>query len=317
MEFYLKHFIRKTTRFGRPVEVKKRVMVALWKMASNIDFRSLGHLFGIGKATACIIFHEVVSAICDHLGPLYLRFPNDNELRGVVDGFSQRWNLPQCCGAIDGTHIPIVAPAENHTDYFNRKQFHSVIMQAVVNHDYRFLNISVGHCGKHHDGYVLQHSALFDKATSGQLIPDWYQEINGVNVPLYFVGDPAYPLLPWLMKGFPTTGLTEAQKYFNYRQSRARMVVECAFGRLKGRWRFILKRLDHHITSVPRSVKASCIVHNICEVHGEYFNDLWLEEVQRLDRQPLIRQPLRENRGIAQATAVRQALCDWVNQNRI
>ncbi len=51
-----------------------------------------------------------------------------------------------------------------------------------------------------------------------------------MDVPLVILGD---PLLPWLMKPFADTeNMTRQQKHFNYRQSRARMVVENAFGRL-------------------------------------------------------------------------------------
>ena len=32
-----------------------------------------------------------------------------------------KWGFPQCVGAIDGTHIPIIAPKENALDYFNCK----------------------------------------------------------------------------------------------------------------------------------------------------------------------------------------------------
>ena len=46
------------------------------------------------------------------------------------------------------------------------------------------------------------------------------------------------------MKPYTGTGLSQAQRQFNYRVSRARVVVECAFGRLKGRWRSLLKRSD-------------------------------------------------------------------------
>ena len=46
---------------------------------------------------------------------------------------------------VDGSHIPIVRPHEySHIDYFNRKQFYSIVLQAVVDYRYCFWDITVG-----------------------------------------------------------------------------------------------------------------------------------------------------------------------------
>ena len=61
------------------------------------------------------------------------------------------WVFPQCVGAIDGSHIPIIVPKENPVDYFNKKGYHLVILQALVDHEYMFLDVYVGWPGSVHD----------------------------------------------------------------------------------------------------------------------------------------------------------------------
>jgi hypothetical protein len=252
----------------------------MWRLATNIELRTLGHLFGIARGTACVIFHDVIDEINITLQYKYITCPSGQSLRNVVEGFYTKWNFPQCCGAIDGTHIPIIATKSHHTDYYNRKGFHSVIMQAVVDFNYRFTNINVGHAGKYHDAHVFRESSLFEKANSGELLPRWSENIDNTQVPLFLIGDPAYPLMPWLMKAYPGNRLTEEQKLFNSRLSRACMTIECAFGRLKGRWRCLLKRLDNDVQSVSGIVSACSTLHNVCEVHGDCFDDQWVEGVE-------------------------------------
>ena len=61
-----------------------------------------------------------------------MRFPEGTRLREVVVGFEVCWGFPQVAGAIDRTHIPIISPRENPSDYYNRKGFYSIIMQAIA-----------------------------------------------------------------------------------------------------------------------------------------------------------------------------------------
>ena len=86
-----------------------------------------------------------------------------------------------------------------------------------------------------HDARVLSNSEVYARGEAGTLMPSHVRTLGGVPVPVVIIGDPAYPLLPWLLKPYPGTGLSDKQKKYNRRLSQARAVVECAFGRLKGR----------------------------------------------------------------------------------
>ena len=195
----------------------------------------------------------------------------------------KRWSgnnlgFPQCVGVVDGTRIPIVPPVLFPADYYNWKGWHSIIMQGAVNHLGHFIDIYVGWPGRVHDARVFVNSSLYKRGQAGTLFPDSKKTIAGKEIPLLVLGDPAYPLLPWLMKAFPDNGsLSREQKAFNYRLSKARVVVEHAYGRLKGRWRCLLKRNDVLVDDLPKLVAACCVLHNICEIRDESFDEDWMQ----------------------------------------
>ena len=72
-------------------------------------------------------------------------------------------------------------------------------------------------------------------------MPAHVHTICEVPVSVVILGNPAYTLLPWLMKAYPGVGLSAKHTKFNRRLNRACVVVECAFGTLKGCWRLLLK----------------------------------------------------------------------------
>ncbi len=57
----------------------------------------------------------------------------------------------------------IEVPHDSPSDYHNRKGWHSVILQALVDDVGNFNDICVGWPGKVHDAYVLQNSQLYAK----------------------------------------------------------------------------------------------------------------------------------------------------------
>lgn len=78
----------------------------------------------------------------------------------------------------------------------------------------------------------------------------------------FIVGDDAFPLKHYLLKPFSKTELTTGQKVFNYRLSRARRIVENAFGILASRFRIFEKPISCKVSTVDKIVRTCCALHN-------------------------------------------------------
>ena len=148
-----------------------------------------------------------------NLLPKYIQLPRGAAFQDVLRGFKTDLGFPQCAGAVDGSHIPIVSPQECPADYYNRKGWHSIILQGTVDHQGRLIDIYVGWPSRVHDARVLVNSTLYQRGQNGLLFTDARQHVAGRGISPALLGDPAYPLLPWLMKAFPDNGhLSREQK---------------------------------------------------------------------------------------------------------
>ena len=132
------------------------------------------------------------------------------------------------------------------------------------------------------------------------------------------LADSAYPLMNWVVKpcNADTGNLTREERTFNYRLSRARMVTENAYWRLKGRWRIPLKRNDTRIHKLQNVVTACCVLHNLCETAGEDFDENLLVHVYQdgnaNDQQLEHGQPAND-----EAEEIRNALKLYVNAHNL
>jgi hypothetical protein len=77
-------------------------------------------------------------------------------------------SLPGIIGAIGGSHIPIRTPKLDAEQYFNRKKFPSIVLQAVCDYNLHFLDVSCGWPGSVHDSRVLKNSPLFIKTSANK-----------------------------------------------------------------------------------------------------------------------------------------------------
>lgn len=102
------------------------------------------------------------------------------------------------------------------------------------------------------------------------------RQICGSQVPVVLIGDSAFKFSPTLMKPYPfSTSASLEKQMFNYNLSKARRVVENAFGHLKARFRRIGKGLENHPRFNSRIIMSCCILHNFLNNHNSAINESW------------------------------------------
>ena len=85
----------------RSLSIEKRVAIALWRLSTNADYRTIGHLFGVAKGTACVVANEVCCTVVERLFKKYVKIPVGKHFDDIVEGFERKWGFPQCAGAIE------------------------------------------------------------------------------------------------------------------------------------------------------------------------------------------------------------------------
>ena len=282
---------KRDTQFRKAIPIEKRVAIAIWRLATGNAFRTISKTFAVGKSTAVQIHREFCREL-NRLAPTFIKFPRNgretsSEIEKVKADF--KCKIPQAVGAIDCTHVKILAPAlEEKADYFSRKQTYTVNTHAIVGANLVILDIATGFPGSVHDSRVLRHTSVFRRAENQEILPSPEDIIEGQRVGPLILGDGSYPLLKWLIKPYNFgPALSRSERKFNRKLSSVRSAAERCFGLLKARWRCLLKRLDSEIENIPETIITCAVLHNICQINNEEYidDDGVLENILRFERE--------------------------------
>lgn len=162
----------------------------------------------------------------------------------MITDYYRRWRFPNCFGSIDGKHCQIKCPPSSGSHFFNYLHYFSIVLQGVADADKKFITIEVGGRGKQSDGGTFAGSTLFKLLEANKFNVPSPQPLPGSNivVPNFLIGDEAYPLKTNLLRHYPCRDLNAQTEFFNDRLSTARKCIECAFGILTSKWRFLQKK---------------------------------------------------------------------------
>ncbi|KAG8078431.1 hypothetical protein GUJ93_ZPchr0007g6409 [Zizania palustris] len=257
-------------RFGDTavLGLEDQVAVALLRLTTGESLLSIGNRFGMNHSAISNITWKFIEAL-EERAVNHLRWPTPEEMASIKAKFEKIKGLPNCCGAIDTTHILMCSSAQpNSNIWLDGENRNSMVLQAIVDADMRFRDVVSGWPGSLDDSCILRTSGFYRLCEKGARL-DGQMELPGepagsAVVREYILGDSSYPLLPWLMTPYQENGLSPAKAEFNKRHAATIMVVQGALAKLKERWQVLkgeLWRPDKH--RLPRIIYVCCLLTNI------------------------------------------------------
>ena len=117
---------------GCDLSVEHKVLISLKTLASG-SFQSTSKDFiCVSQPTVSKVLDSFINALIKHARHFIYMPRNTDEVDDVKRDFYKIADFPGIVGAVDGSHIPIVAPGKSEEYmYVNRKRFHSINMQGV------------------------------------------------------------------------------------------------------------------------------------------------------------------------------------------
>lgn len=263
-----------------------------------------------GETTVGKVIEETTAAIWKSLKKQYMPLPSENMWIEIAQRYEELWNMPNCIGSIDGKHIRIKAPPKSGSAFFNYKSYHSIVLMAIADADSLFTAISVGDFGRNSDGAVFKNSEIGKLLETNKLNIPPARNLPGdteSSFPMFFVADEAFALKKEIMKPYPQRSLDNPKRIFNYRLSRARKSVECAFGMLWSKFRVFDKPIACSTNKTDDIIKSACILHNFIRKHDGIYSSADLSLQVSVNRKALT----VCGRPSSEAIRLRDVLCEY------
>ncbi|XP_067206926.1 uncharacterized protein [Linepithema humile] len=234
-----------TKNHYRALPAEQRLLIVLRYLATGDLPLSIALAFRVGESTVRMLIKEICQVLINVLEPIYLTQPNEKEWKSYAEGFWNRWNVPNCVGAVDGKHITLQCPRNSG---------------------------NVGAYGGNSDGGIFSESLIGENLKNKTLnLPKGTFKLPNSQdcTPTFLLADDAFSLSTTIMKPYTGRNLDKKQKICNYRFSRARRTVESAFGIFSNRWRIFRNSICMLPETADKITTASLCLHNFIMIEEE------------------------------------------------
>ncbi|XP_049954689.1 uncharacterized protein LOC126470728 [Schistocerca serialis cubense] len=152
---------KKDTSWRCSIPAEERLLTTLRFLATGDGFQYVHYNLHVGVTTVGKIVAETCTYIWEVLSPLYMMTePTHEKWALIAERFEDLWNFPNCYDAVDGKYIRIKGEWNCGSAYYNYKNFHTIMLQAVIDAEVNFLIDGIGALGRNNDVGVFLSSSF-------------------------------------------------------------------------------------------------------------------------------------------------------------
>ena len=300
-----------------PIEIK--MLSVLRILGRNWNFDDIAEATLMGETTARRAFHLFCENFVTHYYDAYVYRPKDQKLKKVLEVFG-KMGLPGCIGSTDCVHLKWDRCPVNLNQVCSGKEgYPSLAYSCTVDHHRRILGSTSSFYGGRNDKTILRHDAYITDVRNKKVHEEVEYKIfvKGVLTTVkgvYYICDGGYHRWSCMINPIKHT-ISRGDRLWSEWVESTRKDVECTFGILKSRWRFLRNGIVlQKQSSIDLAFFTCCILHNlILEFDG--LDNRWEEDVDWDQMHP---QPDNSDEGFdldCEVPSVQQRrIIDRVNQ---
>ncbi|CAL5405273.1 unnamed protein product [Camellia sinensis] len=207
-----------------------------------------------------------------NLAPFVIQPPNMDVIHHKIQNDRRYWPwFKDCVGAIDGTHVVVVAPEGDQMPYRGRKVHTTQNVMAACSFDMKFTFVYTGWEGSAHDSRIFLEALTTNSADFPHPPPNKYYLVDAG-----YTHMPGY-VAPYRGQKYHLQEFNRRRRYhgpqelFNHRHSSLKNVIERTFGVLKQRFSLLRHMPRYDMVRQGPIVMACCVLYN------------WIRTVQEQD----------------------------------